>query len=67
MQEEIAMAILKCFVTMPFTDKFDRVFETIRQVTAQAVPGEEIDCHWHRAAAPRSAAAGEMRENRGKY
>ncbi len=40
------MAKLKCFVIMPFGDEFDPVFQTVRTAASNAMPDEEIDCHW---------------------
>jgi len=37
---------MKCFVIMPFKDKFDPVFAAIREAVTRAVPSEEIDCYW---------------------
>ena len=40
------MNALKCFVIMPFGDDFDPVFTTVREATADAVPGERIGSYW---------------------
>ncbi len=53
------MAELRCFVIIPFDDRFDGVYEVVRRAVSTALPGERIQC----SSLKESKAAGKITDH----